>query len=42
VGLAIVRAIVEKHHGAAFAENAGGGLRITLCLPVLHGRLKKT
>ncbi|NLG24027.1 MAG: HAMP domain-containing histidine kinase, partial [Clostridiales bacterium] len=42
VGLAIVRAIVEKHHGAAAAENAGGGLRVTLSLPVLHHRLKKT
>ncbi len=42
VGLAIVRAIVEKHHGTVSAENAQGGLKVTICLPVLHHRLKKT
>ncbi len=42
VGLAIVRAIVEKHHGTVSAENAKGGLRVTFCLPLLHRRLKKT
>jgi signal transduction histidine kinase len=42
VGLAIVRAVVEKHHGTVSAENARGGLCVTLCLPVLHHRLKKT
>ena len=42
VGLAIVRAIVEKHHGTISAENAHGGLRVTFCLPLLHHRLKKT
>jgi len=42
VGLAIVRAVVEKHHGTVLAENARDGLRVALCLPVLHHRLKKT
>jgi signal transduction histidine kinase len=42
VGLAIVRAIVEKHHGTISAQNAQGGLRVTICLPLLHHRLKKT
>jgi signal transduction histidine kinase len=42
VGLAIVRTIIEKHHGTVSAENARGGLRVTLRLPVLHHRLKKT
>jgi signal transduction histidine kinase len=42
VGLAIVRAIIEKHHGTISAENAHGGLRVTFCLPLLHHRLKKT
>jgi signal transduction histidine kinase len=42
VGLAIVRAIVEKHHGTVSAENAQGGLKVTICLPLLHRRLKKT
>ena len=39
LGLAITRTIVEKHHGSVSAENAGGGLRITLCLPLLDGVL---
>ena len=39
LGLAITRAIVEKHHGSVSAENAGAGLRITVCLPLLDGVL---
>ncbi len=40
LGLAITRAIVEKHHGTVYAENTPqGGLRITLCFPVLEGVL---
>ncbi len=42
VGLAIVRAIVEKHHGTISAQNAHGGLKVTICLPLLHHRLKIT
>jgi signal transduction histidine kinase len=39
LGLAITRAIIEKHHGSVSAENAGAGLRITVCLPLLDGVL---
>lgn len=39
LGLAITRTIVEKHHGTVFAANAGDGLCLTLCLPILDGRL---
>ena len=39
LGLAITRAIIEKHHGSVSAENAGTGLRITACLPLLDGLL---
>ena len=35
VGLNIVRAIAEQHHGAAWAENAQKGLRVTISLPLL-------
>jgi signal transduction histidine kinase len=42
VGLAIVRSIVEKHHGTVSAQNALGGLKVTICMPLLHRRLKKT
>jgi signal transduction histidine kinase len=37
LGLSIAKTIVEKHHGAVFAENGAAGLRIILCLPVLDG-----
>ncbi len=39
LGLAITRTIVEKHHGSVSAENAAGGLRVTVCLPLLDGVL---
>ena len=35
VGLNIVRAIAEQHHGVAWAENAQKGLRVTISLPLL-------
>lgn len=37
LGLSIAKAIVEKHHGTIYAENAPRGLRIILCFPVLDG-----
>ncbi len=39
LGLAITRAIVEKHHGTVSAENCEGGLKITVCLPKISGVL---
>ena len=42
VGLAIARAIVEKHHGTLSAENGERGLRIVGCMPILHTSLKRT
>ncbi len=39
LGLAITRAIVEKHHGTVSAENCEDGLKITVCLPKISGTL---
>ena len=39
IGLAISRAIVERHHGSIEAENTAGGLKVTLCFPVLDGAM---
>ncbi len=39
LGLAITRAIVEKHHGTVSAENCESGLKITVCLPKISGTL---
>lgn len=40
LGMAIAKAIVEKHHGTIGAENGERGLRVTICLPVLEGTEK--
>lgn len=37
LGLAITRAIVEKHHGTVSAENGAAGLKLTMCFPVIDG-----
>lgn len=37
IGLAITKAIVEKHHGIISAENKNEGLCITICLPHIDG-----
>jgi two-component system sensor histidine kinase CpxA len=33
LGLAIARRAAERHGGSIQAENAGDGLRVTVCLP---------
>lgn len=37
LGLSITKAIVDKHHGTIYAENASQGLRVILCFPILDG-----
>lgn len=33
IGLAIAKAVVEKHHGVISAQNHSGGLCVSICLP---------
>lgn len=40
IGLAITRAIIEKHHATVFAENGRNGLRVVMCFPVIDGSRK--
>ena len=40
LGLAITKEIVAKHHGTVTAENAGEGLRLTLCFPKIDANKK--
>lgn len=40
VGLAITKAIVEKHHGTIIAENSEKGLRVSMCFPIIDANLK--
>lgn len=37
IGLAITKAIVEKHHGIITAENKNEGLSISICIPHIDG-----
>ena len=40
IGLAITKAIVEKHHGTIIAENSNKGLRVSMCFPIIDANLK--
>ncbi len=40
IGMAITRAIVEKHHGTVTAENGKEGLKVIICLPVIDANVK--
>lgn len=42
LGLAIVRAVAEQHHGSVSAANINGGLCVSIYLPILYTHLKKT
>ena len=39
IGLAITKAIVEKHHGTITAENKENGLSIVICFPHIDGHI---
>lgn len=40
IGLAITKAIVEKHHGIISAQNTKEGLGVTMCLPIIDANMK--
>ncbi len=37
IGLAISKAIIERHHGLITAQNKNNGLCVTICLPKIEG-----
>ena len=41
IGLAITKAVADKHHAGITAENRNSGLCITMCFPVIDGTEKK-
>ncbi len=40
IGLAISKAVFEKHHATVTAENGKDGLKITACFPLINANLK--
>ena len=40
IGLAISKAIFEKHHATVTAENSKDGLKITACVPLISANIK--
>ncbi|MBR3780871.1 MAG: HAMP domain-containing histidine kinase [Clostridia bacterium] len=40
IGLAISKAIFEKHHATVTAENSKDGLKITVCFPIINAKIK--
>lgn len=40
IGLAISKAIFEKHHATVTAENGKDGLKISVCFPLINANLK--
>ena len=40
IGLAISKAIFEKHHATVTAENGKDGLKITACFPLINANIK--
>ena len=42
IGLAIVKEIIQRHHGTVGAENGTLGLKITISMPMLDRNLTKS
>ncbi len=42
IGLAIVKEIIQRHHGTIIAENGKMGLKMTISMPMLDGNLTNT
>lgn len=40
IGLAITKAVIEKHHGIITARNTGKGLSVMMCIPIIDANLK--
>ena len=40
IGLAIAKAVIDKHHGTISARNGAKGLTVEICLPVIDANIK--
>lgn len=40
IGLAITKAIIEKHHGIISAGNSSNGLSVDICIPIIDANIK--